>query len=242
MTIGGVLATHAWSQDGQTVTTGDSPMVMWVVGAVVLAVLAVLGFVLRSKSERPPEGSGHSQFDPVTPRSYSPQNVGNDASARPWEQVPVSSASEKSSGLATAVAQANRDVNGAESVPEGFDRQAFLNDCQQSFRSLQSAWDNGEVDDLRARLVPSMLDQLEQQLTQRAQEGAKVSKTEIYNVQAQLIQLRDRGELWCATVEFSGMSKDEAAAGPGPFRELWEMQRQKGSESPWLVADVQAIR
>ena len=30
--------------------------------------------------------TGQSQLDPATPRGYSPKNVGNDASARPWER------------------------------------------------------------------------------------------------------------------------------------------------------------
>ncbi len=239
---GMAAAVNVWSQDGSQ-PSAMSPALVWSLALLALAVLAVIVFVLRSTStKRVPEGGGHSQFDPLTPKSYSPKNVGNDASARPWEQMPASSAGEQSSGLASAVAQANRFGSASQSLPEGFDRHAFLIACQDSFRYLQSAWDDGQVEEVKSRLSESMLEQLEQQLAHRAQEGEKSSKTEVFNLQAQLIQVRDRGEFWCATVEFSGMSRDEAAAGPGPFRELWELHQKKTEAAPWLVADVQAIR
>eukprot|EP00611_Tribonema_gayanum_P032699 TRINITY_DN9884_c0_g1_i4.p3 TRINITY_DN9884_c0_g1~~TRINITY_DN9884_c0_g1_i4.p3 ORF type:complete len:242 (+),score=47.63 TRINITY_DN9884_c0_g1_i4:339-1064(+) len=52
-----------------------------------VVVMVVIGMVMRRRAPAMAyQGAGHSQFDPATPRSYQPKNVGNDASARPWER------------------------------------------------------------------------------------------------------------------------------------------------------------
>jgi predicted lipid-binding transport protein (Tim44 family) len=45
-----------------------------------------------------------------------------------------------------------------------------------------------------------------------------------------------------ASVEFSGMIREELSAGPSPFREVWNMTKAKTGASGWLVAGVQALQ
>ena len=45
-----------------------------------------------------------------------------------------------------------------------------------------------------------------------------------------------------ASVEFSGMIREEPGAGPSPFREVWNMTKPKAGGSGWLVAGVQALQ
>ena len=45
-----------------------------------------------------------------------------------------------------------------------------------------------------------------------------------------------------ASVEFSGMIREEPSAGPSPFREVWNMTKPKSGTSGWLVAGVQALQ
>jgi predicted lipid-binding transport protein (Tim44 family) len=45
-----------------------------------------------------------------------------------------------------------------------------------------------------------------------------------------------------ASVEFSGMIREEPSAGPSPFREVWNMTKPKAGTSGWLVAGVQALQ
>ena len=116
----------------------------------IMAVLAIVGFVMRRKSaatQQPAQspfafqGAGNAAPQapvsaPVAPQ-YNPEKVGNDASARPWEQgeAPVAAAAGSSmigAGLA-----------GAQNwgVPEGFDANGFLEAAKRNFVTLQSAWD-----------------------------------------------------------------------------------------------------
>jgi predicted lipid-binding transport protein (Tim44 family) len=45
-----------------------------------------------------------------------------------------------------------------------------------------------------------------------------------------------------ASVEFSGMIREDASAGPNPFREVWNITRPKSGSGGWLVAGVQALQ
>jgi predicted lipid-binding transport protein (Tim44 family) len=38
------------------------------------------------------------------------------------------------------------------------------------------------------------------------------------------------------------MIREEASAGPNPFREVWNMTKPKNGHSGWLVAGVQALQ
>jgi predicted lipid-binding transport protein (Tim44 family) len=45
-----------------------------------------------------------------------------------------------------------------------------------------------------------------------------------------------------ASVEFSGMIREEPSAGPSPFREVWNLVKPKAGNGGWLVAGVQALQ
>lgn len=46
---------------------------------------------------------------------------------------------------------------------------------------------------------------------------------------------------YMASVEFSGMIKEDASAGASPFREVWNMTKPRNGGG-WLVAGVQALQ
>ena len=57
-----------------------------------MVVMVVIGFIMRSRRNAQPnrplafQGAGAPADQAMPPRQYSPDNVGNDASARPWER------------------------------------------------------------------------------------------------------------------------------------------------------------
>ena len=54
--------------------------------------------------------------------------------------------------------------------------------------------------------------------------------------------IEDLGALHMASVEFSGMIREDPSAGPSPFREVWNMTKPKDGSAGWLVAGVQALQ
>jgi len=212
----------------------------------VFALFAMVAFVLvrRFMARRAPaarraglayqnaHASGNSQFDPATPRGYSSKNVGNDASARPWESAfdePV---------IGTAVRGSP-----SWSIPAGFDVDGFLQASKTNFVGLQDAWDRSDIPSLRAMMTDGMLEQIKSQLAEREQtSGASVNKTEVVMLEAQLLGIEELDSDYMASVEFSGLIREDASAGPNPFREIWNITRPKSGPGGWLVAGVQALQ
>ena len=75
-----------------------------------------------------------------------------------------------------------------------------------------------------------------------AHPGAQPFKTEVPVLEAQLLGIEDLGHGYMASVEFTGMIREDASAGPGPFREVWNMTKPKDGSAGWLVAGVQALQ
>jgi len=213
------------------------------VWAVILGVgvLVALGLLARARLARGdvdggrPRASladlpvGRSQLEPATPRGYSPKNVGNDASARPWES--------------TLEDPAHLSSHNGVALPGGFDVDGFLHASKAHFISLQDAWDRADMPSLRAMMTADMLGQIQGHLTEREQQsGVQPGKTEVIMIDARLLGIEDQGQGYLASVEFSGLMREDGSAGPSPFREIWSINRAKTGPEGWAVAGVQALQ
>ena len=88
-----------------------------------------------------------------------------------------------------------------------------------------------------------MLGEIQAQLTDReTHTGGNTNKTDVVMLDAQLLGIQDLGNDYMASVEFSGMIREDPSAGPSPFREVWNMTKPKSGASGWLVAGVQALQ
>ncbi|MEI7536562.1 MAG: TIM44-like domain-containing protein [Comamonadaceae bacterium] len=179
-----------------------------------------------------------------TPASYNPGNVGNDASARPWERNNSSfdslRAVPNTSGSVIGSALTGSQTWG---IPAGFDVDGFLQAAKKNFISLQTAWDRSDIETLRAMMTDTMLQEIQTQIAERGtQAGGQVHLTEVVMIEAQLLGIEELAEEYMASVEFSGMIREEPSTGASPFREAWNMTKPKSGKSGWLVAGVQALQ
>jgi predicted lipid-binding transport protein (Tim44 family) len=229
-----------------------------------VAVLAVIGMILRARrggaaqmggnSGLAYQGAGASADNPATYKQYSPQNVGNDASARPWEgqntRFDSSAASQSTgsmigSGIGSGLnASASDSLSGSQAwgVPAGFDVDSFVTAAKRNFVTLQDAWDRSDISALRSMMTDSMVVEIRNQLSEReAQFPGQPNKTEVVMLDAQLLGIEEQADAYLASVEFNGMIREDAASGPSPFREVWNMSKSKQGGG-WLVAGVQALQ
>lgn len=180
------------------------------------------------------------------PPQYSPNNVGNDASARPWERSSMAfDATRAAQGGAGAGLVIGSGLSGSQNwgVPDGFDADGFLTAAKRNFVTLQAAWDRSDIDTLRSMMTDSMLDEIRTQLSEReAHRGVQPNHTDVVMIEAQLLGIEELGDGYMASVEFSGMIREEPSAGPSPFREVWNMTKPKTGSAGWLVAGVQALQ
>jgi predicted lipid-binding transport protein (Tim44 family) len=229
-----------------------------------VAVLAVIGMIMRARrggasqmggnSGLAYQGAGASAENPATFKQYSPNNVGNDASARPWEgqntRFDRSTASQSTSsmigsGIGSGLnTSASDSLSGSQTwgIPAGFDVDSFVNAAKRNFVTLQDAWDRSDISALRAMMTDAMVVEIRNQLSEReAQFPGQPNKTEVVMLDAQLLGIEEQADAYLASVEFNGMIREDAASGPSPFREVWNMSKSKQGGG-WLVAGVQALQ
>jgi len=262
--LGGLAAGLGLAWLAHSLGMGEAFGNMLMFALLAMVAVGVIGYFLRSRKGGANtndglayQGAGQSAESPVTLRQYSPEKVGNDASARPWEgnqaafdstpeanpqSTPQAGGSIIGSAIGGSVPNA---LQGSQSwgVPAGFDTENFLAAAKRNFITLQDAWDRADMTSLRAMMTDGMLSEIKSQLAEReANFPGQPNKTEVVKLDAQLLGIEELPDVYMASVEFNGVIREEADAAPSPFREVWNMTKPKNGDSGWLVAGVQALQ
>jgi predicted lipid-binding transport protein (Tim44 family) len=243
--LGGLAAGLGLAWLAHSLGMGEAFGQILMFGLLALGLMMAFGYFMRKRSanaaaQNSPfafQGAGRASM-PRT-QSYRPENVGNDASARPFER---SNLSPLESGGGSMIGSA---LNGSQAwgVPAGFDSEGFLRAAKANFVTLQAAWDRSDIPALRAMMTDSMLGEIRTQLAEReAHTGVAPNNTEVVMIEAHLLGIEELPDEYMASVEFSGMIREDLSAGPSPFREVWNMTKPKTGGSGWLVAGVQALQ
>lgn len=252
--LGGLAAGLGLAWLASSLGLGEGFANILMIGLLVMAGLAIFRMVKRRSQAASASGAGAAPFafqgnapvpaaagDVFNPPQYKPEKVGNDASARPWEQfgqaAPVAGAAAGGSMIGSA-------LSGAQTwgIPADFDTEGFITAAKRNYLSLQAAWDAGDLATLRSMMTDEMLSEVRQQLAEReAEADGAANINEIEGLEAQLLGIEDQGDVYLASVEFSGMSREEQGAGLSPFREVWNMAKPKSGNGGWLVAGLQAL-
>ncbi|MBS7808024.1 Tim44-like domain-containing protein [Variovorax sp. PCZ-1] len=251
--LGGLAAGLGLAWLASSLGLGEAFGQILMFGLLALLIMVAVGWFMRRRAQ----GQGNMQQNSPyamagagaggapnvpTQRSYSPENVGNDASARPWERNSTAFQAQPQSTGGSLIG--SRLSGGASNwtIPADFDAPAFLATAKQAFVALQAAWDKNDVKTLGTMMTDEMLREIRQQLSERDQHtGAGANHTEVAALDAKLLGIEDTGSEWMASVEFSGMIKEDPSQSPGPFREVWNMTKPKDGSAGWLVAGLQAL-
>ncbi|NBS45709.1 MAG: Tim44 domain-containing protein [Betaproteobacteria bacterium] len=235
--LGGLAAGLGLAWLAHSLGFGEAFGNMLMFALLAMAVLMVVALVMRSRRNAQAPAGGYAYggagapVEPQVLREYNPDRVGNDASARPWERP----------GIRIGSAIGSNRPNW--SIPDDFDVAGFLQAAKSNFVMLQGAWDRADLNSLRSMMTDEMLAEIRAQLADRDQHtGAQPNQTDVVMLEASLLGVEDLGEAYMASVEFSGMIREEPSAGPSPFREVWNMTKPKSGHSGWLVAGVQALQ
>jgi predicted lipid-binding transport protein (Tim44 family) len=245
--LGGLAAGLGLAWLASSLGMGEAFGQILMFGLLALGVMMLIGFFMRKRNastaaatQSSPfafQGAGRSSLPVAQP--YRPENVGNDASARPFERsglTPLENGGGSMIGSALAGSQ-------NWGVPDGFDSEGFLRAAKANFVTLQAAWDRSDIPALRAMMTDAMLGEIRNQLAEReAHTGTAPNSTEVVMIEAHLLGIEELADEYMASVEFSGMIREDPSAGPSPFREVWNMTKPKNGNGGWLVAGVQALQ
>jgi predicted lipid-binding transport protein (Tim44 family) len=254
--LGGIAAGLGLAWLASSLGFGEELAQFMMFALLALAIMAAVGWFMRSRRGAGSSSSAKGPYafqsaNEARPSTYNPENIGNDASARPWERASMAfQASTKSqqggfSGIgSSAGAAAPSALAGPQTwgVPAGFDTHGFLRAAKGNFITLQEAWDHNDISTLRSMMTDEMLTEIKQQLAERpSHTGGAANTTEVPVLNAQLLGVEELDGGYMASVEFSGMIREDESAGPAPFREVWNMTKPKDGSSGWLVAGLQAL-
>lgn len=247
--LGGLAAGLGLAWLASSLGLGEAMGQVLMVALLAMVAMMAVGWFMRRKGPAPATSRTPFAFQgagvpsqPATPNSYRPENVGNDASARPWERTATAF---DASATPAGGSMIGSGLLGAQTwgVPEGFDSEGFLRSAKANFVSLQAAWDRSDISALRVMMTDTMLKEIQAQLAEReSHTGGPVNMTDVVMIEAHLLGIEDLGHEYMASVEFSGMIREEPSAGASPFREVWNMTKTKSGQSGWLVAGVQALQ
>jgi len=128
------------------------------------------------------------------------------------------------------------------SIPAGFDVDGFLHHAKENFVTMQDAWDRSDTASLRNLMTDTMLTEIKAQIAERDATSSvgQMPKTEVVSLEAKLLGIEESYDSHLASVEFSGMIREDVGAQAEEFKEVWNMSLSKAPNSGWLVAGIQA--
>jgi predicted lipid-binding transport protein (Tim44 family) len=126
----------------------------------------------------------------------------------------------------------------AKSLPEGFDEYAFLDNAKHYFVKLQKAWDDGDLNSLREFATPEMFSNLTQDLNARAEAS---NQTDVLSLNAELLGVEAGQDNYLASIQFTGMIREQAGAQAESFTEIWNLSKPIHGSSGWVLAGIQQL-
>ncbi|MEY4283501.1 MAG: hypothetical protein RL111_176 [Pseudomonadota bacterium] len=236
--LGGLAAGLGLAWLAHTLGFGEAFGQILLFGLIALGLMMVFGYFMRRRTVTAEyAGAGPAGAAP----SYNPKNVGNDASARPWEQGSMDFEASAPSRAGTRIG--SRLIGGPNwTIPDQFDVSGFVTAAKQHFVDMQAHWDKGDLTALRAMMTDVMYSEIQDQLREREQLVNGPNHTEVVSLEAQLLGIEDLGSGYMASVEFSGLIREDLSSGPAPFREVWNMTKPADGSTGWVVAGIQAFQ
>jgi predicted lipid-binding transport protein (Tim44 family) len=114
-----------------------------------------------------------------------------------------------------------------------FDKEAFLRTAKVCFIRLQAAYDQKNLEDLKTFTLPEVYAEIQMQLEER---GNEPNKTEVINLNAELVDVAEQSYSTMASVRFTGTLKENNEQ--TQLNELWHF-RQLNKDQDWLVGGIQ---
>lgn len=140
-------------------------------------------------------------------------------------------------GAATWSQPAAIPLANSNTRPAWFEDEPFLRAAKGHFIRLQTAYDKGDLSDIREYTTPEVFAEVQLQLQER---GPATNKTDILELNASMLEVVTEQDLIIASVRFTGLIREEEGAAPVQLDEIWHIQKSATDRNaPWFVAGIQ---
>ncbi len=220
---------------------GDELASMMMIGLLVVVVMVAIGFFMRKRAAAQAHASGAGAGG----MNYAHANAGQgdyasrvDQSANTYKTAPSTGGSMIGSGIGSGVGAGlnSASAQGTSRIPADFDTAGFERNAKVNFIRLQAANDAGNLDDIRQFTTPEMFAELKMELSDR---GTAAQKSEVVNIQAQVIEVAEEADRYVVSVRFTGFIRDEIARNDESFDEIWHMTKPRQGGQGWVLGGIQ---
>ena len=196
-------------------------------GSILIAILAaVLVLFLIRRFMRPRQTQAHTQYQ----TAQGPTGFKDESVKRPTFDIPNIGSGTNTAALNDTTATA------APTIPADFPVESFLRGAKATFIRLQAANDRKDLDDIREYTTPEVFAEISMQMQER---GNATQKTDVLQLNADLLEAVTEGDLTVAMVRFTGEIAENGGA-PERFDEIWNVQRDmRNPKAGWLLAGIQ---
>lgn len=120
--------------------------------------------------------------------------------------------------------------------PADFNAQEFLRHARLNFVRLQEANDKRDSEALADFLAPDLLADIQ---SHWQSEGPAQGKTDVVTLESEVLEVVTEGLLYVVSVRFSGLIREDGAAEPQAFAEIWHLEKPIRGNTGWQVSGIQ---
>ena len=139
-------------------------------------------------------------------------------------------------GATPLAAAAPAPALAANTLPPGFDTEAFERIAKMIFIRMQAANDTADLNDLRGFTTPELFASLRLELQER---GNSQQQTDVVKIDAQVIDFASEAERNVVSVRFSGLIREDKDGTAQPFDEVWHLVKPVDASREWAIAGIQ---
>ena len=203
---------------------GEELANMLMIGLLVVAVLMVVGFIMRKKA-----GAASAAGPQPAYAGGVPNQAGDDV--RTASQYQADTAYGGAAAAAPLAAQTGR-------IPADFDVDGFVRNAKVMFIRLQAANDAKNLDDIREFTSPEMFGEIKLAFSER---GDAAQETDVVNLNAVVLDVADEGLNYVVTVQFDGQIREERNGPVENFSEMWHLTKPRDGSRGWVLAGIQQL-
>ncbi len=119
-------------------------------------------------------------------------------------------------------------------LPDGFDLTGFLTRSRDHYRSIQDAWNSGDMEKIREYVSPELFTHLQQERT--ALTGDQ--HTEVMYVDAEVVRADNMYGKTELSLKFSGRYRDNVERVEENITDIWHLE-QANTQAPWLIIGIE---
>lgn len=122
-------------------------------------------------------------------------------------------------------------------LPAGFDQAAFVQGSLEHYRTVQNAWNQGDLSLIADYVKPALYAELANQ----RQAMTIAPATEIFDLDAEIVAAGRNGNYAEISLLFKGRVRDLVEGSEDGIFDVWHLERDLSKEnSPWLIAGIEA--